>query len=203
MKKALLPIVILLGIIGICKAQNKELELKPIKITSGQSDKQNQIKSPVYFILCGNGSCMAKDLLHDFIIEEYHNQTAKEIYNNILMVVTSMYKSPKDVINKVENKMITVDGFIEYAGIRKAQYKDRKVSISYRLQFDFKDGKMSIKAPVIIDAYEEDKNIGDFPFYMKEVLWGIADDTVQEIQKKLNNVISLIIFQSRTIKNDW
>lgn len=184
-------------------SSTKNIDLKPVGISRCISNKPVKKNIFIYFRLCGNGSFKTKDLLDDFIIEEYKDKTCKEIYENILTTVTSMYKSPKDVINKIDNKMITVDGFIEYAGYRKSDIGERKVSISYRLQFDFKDNKIRIKAPIITNVYENSKSIDDFSMYTKEILWDKSKDTINEIQDNINNVIGIIILKSKTVQNDW
>lgn len=176
----------------------ENLDLKPIGITSnGVSNKQKAYKAPMYFRFCGNGSFLTEDLLHDFIIEEYTGKKSKEIYTNILLIATSMYKSPKDVINKVENKMITIDGYISHAGTRKDEYGKSTVSVSYRLQFNIKDEKVKINAPIINTIYENNKECIDVEIYVGE-LWNKSKNTVTQIQDKINETIGYIVSKSKS-----
>lgn len=202
MKSIIFFFFVFISLSTISSAQEK-LDLKPIGITSGgASNKQKEYKAPIYFRFFGNGSFVTEDFLHDFIIEEYKGKKSKEIYTNILLIATSMYKSPKDVINKVENKMVTIDGYIGNAGTRESEYGSSTVSVSYRLQFDIKDGKVKINAPIINAIYDNNREYTDIEVYVRALLWDKSKNTVTQIQDKINETIEYIVSKSKSENSD-
>lgn len=104
----------------------------------------------VKFQLTENGSFIAPDG-KDYIILEHPNESQGDLYNKFLVAITGIYVSPKDVISKVENQMISIKGYKHEAitntllGVFSSTY-----DIEYVLKFQFKDGKVKVEAPEIV-----------------------------------------------------
>lgn len=101
----------------------------------------------------------------DFMVIPFEGKTAQELYAIVKKNVTTTYYSAKNVLNTVENEMISVNGVGKIPQIEskkemsKSHFNQRKsvaspyhsFSIEYILVFRFKDGKIRIDAPQIID----------------------------------------------------
>lgn len=109
-----------------------------------------QEKHSVNFQLTENGSFIAPDGKNYFVFE-YPNESQSDVYNKYLVAITGIYVSPKDVISKVENQMISIKGYKSEAitntllGVFSSTY-----DIEYVLKFQFKDGKVKVEAPEIV-----------------------------------------------------
>lgn len=82
--------------------------------------------------------------------------TQSDLYKKVLSSITKIYVSPKNVISKVENDMISVNGisddFFTYSGMMGVKIP---ISMQYNLQFQFKDGKIRIDAPTLIRIFTD------------------------------------------------
>ena len=78
-----------------------------------------------------------------YIVKEFPGKTAHELYNNMLTTLNNIYKG-SDQIAKVEDKSIVVD-----ASERLPLMKRHSYTVSYKLSFYFKDGKIKMAAPSV------------------------------------------------------
>ncbi|QZT38491.1 DUF4468 domain-containing protein [Halosquirtibacter xylanolyticus] len=86
---------------------------------------------------------ISKKTHHDYIILKLENQTKETLYKKSLICFNSIYKSPKDVISKVDNELITIHEVARNC-IRR---KRHEFNMDYSLTLRFKDGKIKIEQP--------------------------------------------------------
>ncbi len=102
--------------------------------------------SNAQFLLTPKGFISSEDQTKDFVVYNFEGKSQKELFTKVLSFATSTYNSPKDVISKVENEMITLTGFqpdkIGFGGIIKMTY-----DLNYTLVIKIKDGKIRLDAP--------------------------------------------------------
>ena len=179
-------------------AQNKmpALNNKPISAASALSNNNNEKNTTTYFRLCGNGSFMTPDLLHNYIIKTYEDISASTLYHNIYLTANKLYRSPKTAINGIENSMVQINGYEENI----ANKNGRNISIGYRFQFEFKDGKIKISAPIITDIWDEKIKLNDVSNYIRTYLWETS--AMRQIEHSLNNTLAIILFNASK-KDDW
>lgn len=79
-----------------------------------------------------------------FIVVEFPEKTANELFTSAKLYLTSFYKSSKDVISQVEDKMITLNGFQPKYVRRNSMHV---FDIDYNFTIQFKDGKIRFDAP--------------------------------------------------------
>lgn len=115
----------------------------------------------VKFQLTENGVFIAPDS-KEYIVMEYPGESQSDLYNKFLVAITGTYVSPKDVISKVENQMISVNGYKENALVISYNFFNLKAyyDILYVLKFQFKDGKVRIDVPVITKMCYMNSNKG-------------------------------------------
>ncbi|MFS2666729.1 DUF4468 domain-containing protein [Candidatus Bacteroides intestinigallinarum] len=85
----------------------------------------------------------------NFLVIPYEGKTQSELYLEILSSITKLYKSPKDVISKVENEIISIKGFCDDCIAVKTPGMKLRFGMEYVLRFQFKDGKIRVDAPVV------------------------------------------------------
>ena len=210
MKKYILLFLVFSNILALGQEKKlPELTLKTQNISSvAENNKNNTPKEDKYsvnFKLCGNGSFTRPDFLKDYIVIEYEGLTKQQLYINILSSISQLYNSPNDVISKIENESITVDGYYESISHRDVPIGDGTISVTYKIQFLFKDGKIRVNSPIIKGVWETTLSkfkLNNFNEYVKNTLWNKYPKTVYEIQSNMNKTINCIL-KNAVNKEDW
>lgn len=153
--------------------------------------------------------------VHDgksFSVIMYEGKTQSELYSMILASITKLYNSPKDVISKVENEIISVNGICTDYVIVKTPGMKMHFAFKYILKFQFKDEKIRIDAPIVslmISQYEPSRYTKPFQDWISS--WKIfKDGTInpkrQDTANDLNNKINLLInniLSNQTQSDEW
>ena len=100
------------------------------------------------FTLTPQGLVSANDRSKAYVVVEIPG-TQAELYAKAKTVVTSMWNSPKDVMSYNEPDIIVVSGYSSNAAHFKKWGRDNIFGMEYRLQIQFKDGRIRIDAPAI------------------------------------------------------
>lgn len=103
------------------------------------------------FILTKDGMVDEKDQSKNYLVYNFEGKTANELYISVLTALTNYYVSAKDVLSKVEGKIISING-IEQNGICYGNFMggcNRKFDLEYTMTIDFKDNKIRINTPII------------------------------------------------------
>lgn len=101
------------------------------------------INSHAQFSLTKEGFINTEDNAKNYVVIEFEDMPKDELYLRTLKYVTSTYKSAKDVVSKVDNEMITLNG----SEPNKILAKTIRYDISYNVTISFKDNKIKIDAP--------------------------------------------------------
>lgn len=126
MKKILFTILAMMCLTNIYAQQTVDFKLQPDGSFINQSDGK------------------------DFEVLTFDGKTKDELYSEVLIAVTKLYNSPKDVISKVDGELISINGISQNCVTLKAMMGVRvSFSIQYILKFQFKDGKLRVDAPVV------------------------------------------------------
>lgn len=100
------------------------------------------------FELTQNGWVNADDKTKSFIVVESQG-TKAELFAKAKTAVTSMWNSPKDVLSYNEPDIIIVNGYNNGSVKSKSLGMTFVYAFNYRLQLQFKDGKIRIDAPSV------------------------------------------------------
>lgn len=130
-----------------------------------------QEKQEFNFKLTPNGTLVDEDG-KDYIVLEYPSLSQSDLYNKFLIAITKLYVSPKDVISKVENNIISVRGNTPYSSENAIRAIALGITLyydaSYVLKFEFKNGKVKVSAPTILNVRSSlDGDIKPFPEWVK------------------------------------
>ena len=128
---------------------------------------QTKTLSIEQFYLTQNGKFLTKDN-KEFTIIDSLGKSQETLYNDFLVAITKLYMSPKAVIDKVENRIITIKWYSPEAFNVNTGKKalgsfviDHYGVGLYTLQFQFKDGRVRVDAPVI-NAINKYYDLGTF-----------------------------------------
>jgi hypothetical protein len=107
------------------------------------------------FSLTSNGFVDSKDQSKNFIVIDATGSQS-ELFNKAKTYLTTIYKSPKDVLSESAPDVITINGIETKAVIKKAM---GMVAVAYDMNYTivirFKDGKIRIDAPAFsLSDYE-------------------------------------------------
>lgn len=97
------------------------------------------------FSLTPSGFTSTLDPSKDFIVLDAQGEDQAALFQKTLVYLSTVFRSPQDVISKVENETITING-IEKEAIRRNKL-GHNFDINYSIVFRFKDGKVRIDAP--------------------------------------------------------
>ena len=62
------------------------------------------------FVLTKDGMVDEKDQSKNYLVYNFEGKTANELYISALTIITNIYASAKDVVSKVDGKIISING---------------------------------------------------------------------------------------------
>tara|TARA_R110002033_G_scaffold19214_1_gene49631 strand:+ start:656 stop:1204 length:549 start_codon:yes stop_codon:yes gene_type:complete len=90
---------------------------------------------------------------NEYLVVDVSNKTAAELFLITKLYLTKTYKSSKDVMSLVDNKMITLNGYQPKSVRRTSMHR---FDMSYNITIQFKDGKVRFDAPTFnLTAYNK------------------------------------------------
>lgn len=111
-----------------------------------------QLSFAQYFTLTPDG--FVSDDNKAFTVIDVPNKSQKQLYNEVLKGLSSIYNAPKEVLSLNEGQSITISAKDDKAISHKSkltlidiQKRNYKYDLSYSLTFQFKDGKIRVNRP--------------------------------------------------------
>ena len=149
-----------------------------------------------------------KDGENNYYVLDFGKKSAHQLYMDVLSNIASIYRNPDRVTSKVENRSIVINGYADEI----AWYKDlydytTSVSFNYRIDLQFKDGKIRVNAPTLQEIYTSSasgnktlSDQGSVAIGMNHE-FGTHKDVFETIDKYLNMVITSVVYGSKD--DDW
>jgi len=177
-----------------------------------------------YFTLTTKGF-VSKDQL-DYVVINVPGVRQQDLYKNVLSVLSTMYKNPKEVLSTVDGESITITGYeskilpVKERVVVTQIVKSKSVyDVSYTMSILFKDGKMRVDRPSFECRrwYEGTYSSGwaSVWIYLHLVKEGkakyaifdkngnvIAQDAVDGLNKYFNSLTQQIADKSKKV-SDW
>lgn len=140
-----------------------------------------------------------------YYIVPFAKKTAHELYNDILVRVAHLYKSHERVADKVEDRSIVINGYGSH--ITKQTSGGFRISVSYHLEFNFKDGKIKVYAPCFSSFDEVSMKTGqEFKNISGTHIWSLAQnnetEVIHQIEEYFNKLITDIVYGNPE-DEDW
>ena len=96
---------------------------------------------------------------NNFYVVNFGRKSAHQLYMDVLSHIASIYKNPDYVTSKVEDRSIVINGYAGEIAYIKDHWGDYySAGFKYRLEFQFKEGKIRVNAPTTLDSYTEGSN---------------------------------------------
>lgn len=167
---------------------------------------------PVNFKLQSDGTFKTIDG-KEYVVIQKEGKTASELYNEVLSSITLLYNSPKDIVSKVENSTISVNGISSDCATAFGMLGTKVIlSIQYILQFQFKDGRIRVEAPILSRVFSDKMEVQPtIPGWLKTQKYFINDkpnpnpkkqSTIDDFENTLNGLI-IRILTSKKMEEDW
>lgn len=138
-----------------------------------------------------------------YVVIPFEGKTKKDLYSKTLVAIIKAHNSRKDVISKVDGEIIAINGTIRDCVLLREMMGSRSFySIRYILQFQFKDGKVRVDAPVITRFFFFGDKINTISLSgwlkRKEVFKDgrpnyLKQETIDGFNQPLNNLIKNIL----------
>ncbi len=169
------------------------------------------------FTLTYKGFVDAENPQKDYLVINYDGLTKDQIYTKAQRAIAKAFVSGKDVMTNIPNEQISINGILPEVTVRKPMGMRLPFDMKFTMTLEFKDGKMRINAPHIMELRQE-ATLGDVFMYLTKAEAGSSflkknyalfkdDGKVNEkkhkenIELKTNELISQII--SGMNEEDW
>lgn len=176
-------------------------------------------KRDVYFELTPDGFVNVEDKSNFCIIQT--DKKAEDMYNDVLLSLGRLYKSPKDVISTVENKQITINAILTQVTTYKWNFANRCINAHYQLIIEFKDNRVRVFAPLIHKLFEPEyghellgicRKISASTQSKSQTIWGYKKKELRnekakiDIENSFNSHINELLFSDKneaTNDDNW
>lgn len=191
-------------------AQTKRPVRKAIpqkKVSSPIPVKDEKIEFKMKFV---DGGKFVIDSINNYYVILFTGKTAHELYMDQLARIASIYVSPDRVTEKVEDKTIVINAaesnLMSYLGVTGRV----EVIVKYRIEMQFKDGKIRLNPPSITKAV---KNINN-AFSSGNTLEGININNLasvnrnvpgfsKNIEEYFNSLFEKLVYGNGKQDDDW
>lgn len=143
----------------------------------------------------------------DYYVVDMGKKSAHQLYMDVLSHISSIYRNPDRVISKVEDRSIVINGFADEVSYFKDQEGySNSMSFKYRIELQFKDGKIRVNAPDLPDIYTSsawgERKLSSYPTkYIGYLFGGETAAMKKEIDKYINAVITAVVYGSKD--DEW
>lgn len=210
MKRILCIIICFNMILPMVSQQKKTTTVQTRRATVSQTRKATVPKlekTTFQFKLQFNAS-FKKEGENNYYVVDFARKNAHQLYMDVLSNIASIYRNPDLVTSKVENRSIVINGYAdEIAWYKDWQNYTTTVSLNYRIELQFKDGKIRINAPTLQEIYTSNA-WGNKKLSEQESLaigmnheFGTHKEVFEMIDKYINLVITSVVYGSKD--DDW
>ena len=152
---------------------------------------------------------------NDYLVVTFDGLTKEQIYVKAQRAVAKSFISGKNVMTNIPNEQISINGILPEATVRSPMGMKLPFDMKFTMDLEFKDGKMRINAPHILELRQE-ATLGDVFMYLTKAEAGSTfikknfaifknDGRVNEkkhkenIENKTNELVAYII---KVMKDD-
>jgi len=160
-----------------------------------------------------DGSFVSKKNNTNYIVIDFPDLDRIEIYQKLLVGITDQYSSSSDIINKVEDHIISVNTILVDAYSEKALGIPLRKHIHCIFKFQIKDEKLRVDAPEIqqiitgLPVPADDNcirfSLESSSYFKKGILKQKKEHLYDKINSAINTAINDIITKSFIDNDDW
>lgn len=165
-------------------------------------------QSKVNFVITPNCTYTSKDTDKSFYVFDYKGHSKQELFNKAASAFTKIFAKKDDQINKTDNSTLSVNtNYILHSSAYlnwSKEYIYFDEYIKYNIEFEFKDGKIKVNAPTLIQIRDNDGIEHPLGYFIlsgnnKAVL---ANGAIEQFSF-VNEVINKILTNIDTTLVDW
>ena len=170
------------------------------------------------FILTYKGFVDSEKPENNYLVVNFDGLTKEQIYTKAQRAVAKAFISGKNVMTNIPNEQISINGILPEATVRKPAGMKLPFDMEFTMDLEFKDGKMRINAPHIIELRQK-ATLGDVFMYLTKAEAGSSflkknyaifknDGSVNEkkhkenIENKTNELIANLLAEMKD-DSDW
>ncbi len=157
-----------------------------------------------------DGGKFVIDSINNYYVIPFTGKTAHELYMDQLARIASIYVSPDRVTEKVEDKTIVINAaesnLMSYLGVTGRV----EVIVKYRIEMQFKDGKIRLNPPSISKAIKNIKEAFRPGNTFEEInlnRLSSANNNVpkfsQNVEKYFNVLLDMLVYGNGKQDEDW
>ena len=152
---------------------------------------------------------------NNYLVVTFDGLTKEQIYIKAQKAIAKSFISGKNVMTNIPNEQISINGILPEATVRSPMGMKLPFDMKFTMDLEFKDGKMRINAPHILELRQE-ASLGDVFMYLTKAEAGSTfikknfaifknDGRVNEkkhkenIENKTNELVAYII---KVMKDD-
>ena len=177
------------------------------KVSTQIPVKDEKIEFKMKFV---DGGKFVIDSINNYYVIPFTGKTAHELYMDQLARIASIYVSPDRVTEKVEDKTIIINAaesnLMSYLGVTGRV----EVIVKYRIEIQFKDGKIRLNPPSISKAVKNIKEAFRPGNSFEEIninKLSSANNNVpefsQNVEKYFNVLLDMLVYGKDKQDDDW
>lgn len=199
MKKILLILAILIPLVSFSQTKKGTSLKKKATTTAVKTEAKPQKVIPSFtipsFIFDSEGGLSTEDG-KVFMVYELEGWSQKELYDKVVLGISQLFTYPDKVMTKVENELITVNGYESSA----FKWSSIYVSYYYTVKFLFKEGKIRVEPS--IRGYEGNSGMANVAMWMRTQ--GNYNEVKPKFEESINALIYSFLLKSfDTSNDDW
>lgn len=200
MKKILLILAILMPLVSFSQTKKGASHKKKATTTAVKTEAKPQKVTPSFtmplFIFDSEGGLSTEDG-KEFMVYELEGWSQKELYDKVVLGISQLFTYPDKVMTKVENELITVNGYESNAF---KWGKGYYTSYYYTVKFLFKEGKIRVEPS--IRGYEGNNGMANVAMWMRTQ--GNYNEVKPKFEESINALIYSFLLKSfDTSNDDW
>lgn len=158
------------------------------------------------FTLTPAGFVSSTDEAKNYAVLKFENKSKEKLYVGTQLFVSKKAVSPEDVISRIENEAITVNGVADVV-VGKALGNNVAIKINFTIIFQFRDNNIKVSAPVINAVHRSDLPVIDGLEYYN-MLWSssgkLKKPAIKDgLESFFNNFVIDLQKSINTEDQDW
>ena len=159
---------------------------------------QNEQRNPKFEITV-NGFTNTQNPNRPFIVYEIGEMKAEEMKAAVLSKLSTMFKSPQDVINTIGNNIISIEGYTTHT-FRDTGYL---CDMLFNMTIEFKDGRIRYNYPTIKRLYIDSQAIGMLRIDQNKTFKTINESHNETTVANYFNSMVATLNEAIKTANDW
>ena len=175
----------------------------PKKVSTQIPVKDEKIEFKMKLV---DGGKFVIDSINNYYVIPFTGKTAHQLYMEQLARIASIYSSPERVTEKVEDKTIVLNAAESKLMTSNGIAGKEEVIVRYRIELQFKDGKIRINPPTITKSIRYIPNISkfeDIDMNTLSVTNMFLPGFSRNMERYFNFLLEILVYGNGKQDEDW